>query len=93
MLTNYSRNFHLIHKVLWPRKIITDAESRDCRVVEGSGWGEVGGVLVPRVTTVVPEGAVRSHFNTDLNTGGVTPVFWGLGPKFCEVAPECYTTA
>ena len=49
--------------------------SRDCRVVEGSGWGEVGGVLVPRVTTVVPEGAVRSHFNTDLNTGGVTPVF------------------
>ena len=49
--------------------------SRDCRVVEGSGWGEVGGVLVPCVTTVVPEGAVRSHFNTDLNTGGVTHVF------------------
>ena len=34
-----------------------------------------GGLLVPRVTTVVLGGAVRSHFNTDLNAGGVTPVF------------------
>ena len=49
--------------------------SRHCRVVEGSGWGEVGGVLVQRVTTVVFGGVVRSHFNTDLNAGGVTPVF------------------
>ena len=46
--------------------------------------GGRAGVLVQHVTTAPPKALYAVVFNTDLNTGGITHVFRGLGPNFAR---------